>query len=164
MFSFGVRVIFTTFVVDQFDVTKQGCEIAQKGLIYQGREIVPPMVKWHEVPLASWVGKGEVILCASESSTLSPSLAIFLLNIFSSRRESFRETKISLSFSHSFTWCQFPEMSNSSAGGTGDNTVLKSCWNQFLHQLLLMIVLPGISLVSWKLLGATQAPHSHAMA
>lgn len=33
-------------------------------------ERMPSMEKWHEVPLASWVGKGEVILCASESSTL----------------------------------------------------------------------------------------------
>lgn len=38
--------------------------------MHQGREIVPPMAKWHEVPLASWVGKGEAVLCASESSTL----------------------------------------------------------------------------------------------
>lgn len=69
-----------------------------------------------------------------------------------------------MSFSNSFTCCQFPEMSDSSAGDTEDNRVLKSHWNQFLHQLLLMIVLVRISLVSWELLGTTQAPHSHAMA
>lgn len=30
MFLFGGRIILTVFSVDQFDVTKQGCEIAQK--------------------------------------------------------------------------------------------------------------------------------------
>lgn len=34
-------------------------------------KIGPPMAKWHEIPLASWVAKGEVILCASESSALT---------------------------------------------------------------------------------------------
>lgn len=44
-------------------------------------EIVPPMAKWHEVPLTRWVGKGEGILCVSESSTLITSLDYFPFKI-----------------------------------------------------------------------------------
>lgn len=53
-------------------------------------------------------------------------------------------------------------MSDSSAGGPRDNTILPSQWHQFLHQLLPVIVLLGLTPVSWELLG-TQALHSCAI-
>lgn len=64
----------------------------------------------------------------------------------------------------SFT-CHCLGVSNSSLGDAEVNTILPSQWHQFLCQLLLVILLLGMTLVPRELLGLlTQAPYHHAMA